>query len=164
MYSRIMVAIDGSEPSAAGLAEAIRVARMTGGDLTIVHVVEPLTGGHGFEPATAYVRDSYPRIRQVAERLLVDARARAQAAGVRAEVVLRESIAESLARLIVDCAIEHRIELIVIGTHGRHGVSRLVLGSDAERVLRLAPMPVLLVKVPGEQAAAASVPTAAATA
>jgi nucleotide-binding universal stress UspA family protein len=63
--------------------------------------------------------------------------------------------------LVVEQAQDWKADLIVIGTHGRRGMGRLLMGSDAEQILRMAPVPVLLVRAPEAAAAAADVRRAA---
>jgi len=105
MYQRILVPIDGSETSDRGLEEALRLARLDGGSVRLIHVVDPQKHVPGYITCAARLCD------------VVAAQAKSWKA-----------------------------DLIVIGSHGRRGVERALLGSDAERILRVAPVPVLLVK------------------
>ncbi|MCG3189203.1 MAG: hypothetical protein LKCHEGNO_01489 [Burkholderiaceae bacterium] len=66
-----------------------------------------------------------------------------------AETALNDTFTARVCDVVVQEALEWKADLIVIGTHGRRGASRLLLGSDAEQVLRLAPVPVLLVRDAG---------------
>ncbi len=68
--------------------------------------------------------------------------------GSQVETALIESAEAQIGECIVKKAIEYQSELIVCGTHGRRGMSRLLLGSDAEYVVRHSPVPVLLVRKP----------------
>ena len=129
MYQRILVPIDGSAPSQAGLEEAIRLARAGNARLLLVHVMDELAFANGFETGQAFCAEMLPMMRRRAEALLEKCRARAEAAGVPAEM-----------------AASWGADVIVIGTHGRHGIERFVMGSDAEQILRASRVPVLLVK------------------
>jgi nucleotide-binding universal stress UspA family protein len=80
------------------------------------------------------------------ERILATAKSQADAVGVQAETVLHDSFAGRVCDLVSDDAKAWPAELIVLGTHGRRGAERLVMGSDAEQIVRLAPVPVLLVR------------------
>lgn len=71
---------------------------------------------------------------------------RARAAGVAADNLLFEKYGESLGETVASEAMRWNADLIVVGTHGRRGVGRLLLGSGAEQVIRLAPTPVLVVR------------------
>ncbi|WP_213304027.1 universal stress protein [Paraburkholderia sacchari] len=145
MYSRILVALDGSRTAATALDAAIQLARDSGAELQPLYVIDmPMLAYDvpGFDPSI--VRDAY-----VEESRLIstDAQARMTAAGVKgaprtAEV---EPGVEDIAQCIERAAANWGADLIVMGTHGRRGVQRLMLGSVAERVLRSACRPVLLV-------------------
>lgn len=73
------------------------------------------------------------------------------------KTILLEHTTERVSEAIVRLAGESHCDLVLLGTHGRRGMDRLLLGSDAEQVVRIAPLPVLLVRRPGHvQAANAS--------
>ena len=86
-------------------------------------------------------------IREHSEVLLARACKTAAEAGVAAEPVLREVALGRVADVVVDEARKSSCDLIVMGTHGRRGFSRLALGSDADLVARTSPVPVLLVRI-----------------
>ncbi|HEX7439885.1 MAG TPA: universal stress protein, partial [Caldimonas sp.] len=100
----------------------------------------------GFETCAVYTGEVIPLMKKMGEQVLQQGRARAEAAGVRVDTVLIETVAARVAEIVVDQARAWGADVIVIGTHGRRGVGRLLLGSDAEQILRLAPVPVLLVR------------------
>ena len=156
MYQRILVPFDGSQTSNRGLDEAIRLATLMGARLRLLHMIEVLLVATGFETAAAYVDQTVPLLRQAGERLLREGQARAERAGVSADTVLVDNLRTGLSDAIADQVTAWGADLIVIGTHGRRGVGRLLLGSDAEQVVRCATVPVLLVKAP--PAAAVTVP------
>jgi nucleotide-binding universal stress UspA family protein len=145
MYERILVPVDGSEPSDRGLQEAIRLAKALGSEIRLVHIVDetPLAMNPETGMATA------PLVADFAEggkAILEEARQLAQAEGIEPGVVLHENFAGRVADLIVEEAKKWRAEIIVMGTHGRRGISHAVLGSDAEAVVQRAEVPVLLVR------------------
>ena len=157
MYQRILVPIDGSPTSNRGLDEAIQLARLTGASLRLIHVVDEMTFATGFETYAAYAGDVIPMMRQAGEEILALGKARVAAAGLdKVETQLLESFAVRVWELVVEQAQDWKADLIVIGTHGRRGMGRLLMGSDAEQILRMSPVPVLLVRAP-EAAAAADV-------
>lgn len=144
MYSRILVPVDGSETAALGLTEAIRLAKAAGARLRLVHVVNeliPMPYAAGYDLARLI-----DTLRVGGEALLAESRAAARAAGVEAETVLVEAIGGQAGAAIVRQASEWPAELIVMGTHGHRGLRRIVLGSDAEYVVRRTPVPVLLIR------------------
>jgi len=149
MYQRILVPIDGSPTSNAALDEAMRLARLTGGRLRLFHLVDAMKFANGFETGAVYVSDVLPLLREDGRRLIDEASARVAAAGVIVDAALPEVFAGPLAELVVAEEARWEADLIVIGTHGRRGIGRLVLGSDAEQILRLARVPVLLVRSTG---------------
>lgn len=146
MYPRILVPLDGSPTAQRGLREAIALARVHRSRLVLLHVLDdyPMLVESAFAAeAFEHLRIS---MRQQGERLLVDALAAATQAGVTAETRLREISVYRVAPAIVHECAEAGCDLIVMGTHGRRGFNRLLLGSDAETVLKTSRVPVLLVR------------------
>jgi nucleotide-binding universal stress UspA family protein len=146
MYQRILVPFDASPTSLKGLDEAIKLAKLTGGRIRLVHMAEVMKYATGFETFAGYVGDIVPLMKQVGHDILGLGLRLAESAGVQVETLLFESITTRLCDLVVDEAHEWKADVIVLGTHGRRGVGRFLLGSDAEQILRLAPVPVLLVR------------------
>jgi nucleotide-binding universal stress UspA family protein len=147
-YRKILVAVDGSTASAKGLREALRLAKAEGARLFILHVVDeyPAFATLDGMMAGAPGADLVPALREGGKRVLARAKTTAEKAGVPAKAVLREMLSGPAAYPIVREARKLGADLIVLGTHGRRGVRRLVLGSDAEQVVRTASVPVLLVR------------------
>ena len=143
MYERILVPVDGSPTSMLGLDEAIKLAKLTGAGIRLVHVVDQLTFAAGFE---VYTGDLIGMLREAGLKVLGEAQARAEARGVVVTSFLCDTFGARVCDLVIDQAKEWKADLIVIGSHGRRGISRLFLGSDAEMVIRMAPVPVLLVR------------------
>lgn len=148
MYSKILVPIDGSDTSALGLAEAIRLARLSGGSIRLLNVVDTLA--LAMSPGGAYLltQEVIDQLKQGGKDVLARARATVEAAGLPVETVLHDALTQRVCDVVIDQARSWGAEIIVIGTHGRRGVRRALLGSDAEQIVRLAPMPVLLVRGP----------------
>ena len=146
MYQRILVPIDGSPTSDQGLDEAIALARLTGGSIRLLNVLDELVFTTGFETGATYTNTVLPALRQGSERILAAARERVSAGSVAVDALTIECFARRPCDVIVEAAAQWPADLIVIGTHGRRGVNRMMLGSDAEQVARMAPVPVLLVR------------------
>ncbi len=147
VYPKILVAIDGSRAASQALDEAIKLAREQQSTLRILHVIdEGLTLPPEVPSANLPEVDEELYVRGKA--LLAAAESRARDAGVRAEGVFVEEIGPRRGARIVEQAKEWAADLIVCGTHGRRGIGRLVLGSDAEYVVRHASVPVLLLRNP----------------
>jgi len=145
MYRRILAPVDGSEVARRGLDEAVALARVQGAQLRLLHVLDASLAM--IDPAAFLAYDELMRAwRAAGERVLDDARRVAAAQGVVAETVLRDTTERRVAPVVVAEANQWGADLIVMGTHGRRGVSHLVLGSDAELVLRMSRVPVLMVR------------------
>jgi len=95
-----------------------------------------------------YIDEYVQALREGGKKLLAGAAARVRKHGIDVEPVLLESVGSRVADLIIKQAKKWRADVIVLGTHGRRGLSRVVMGSDAETVLRETPVPVLLVRSP----------------
>lgn len=145
MYDRILVPLDGSPPSERGLGEALRLAAEFNATLLLLHVVDDCPRLLELAPAVNYLQ-TMDRIRREGQELLDAARRVAEQAGVTVETLVREVSQERIADAIVDVARKNRCSLIVMGTHGRRGLDRVAIGSDAEGVLRCSPVPVLLLR------------------
>jgi nucleotide-binding universal stress UspA family protein len=148
MYKRILVPVDGSATSKRGLAEAIKLARSGGARLRLLHVVDEVALIAGL-PDAVYTQELFDTVRGSGKRVLARALAQAKTRGVRADSRLVENFSRRVADVIVREARKWRADLLVLGTHGRRGVTRMVMGSDAELVVRHAPAPVLLVRAGG---------------
>ena len=147
-YRKILVAVDGSKASAKGLREALRLAKAERARLFILHVVDDYPAFQAMDAmmAGAPGGDLVPFLREGGKRVLARAERLARKQGVKCTPILREQIGGPAAQPIVREARKVGADLIVLGTHGRRGMRRLVLGSDAEQVVRTASVPVLLVR------------------
>lgn len=143
MYRRILVPLDGSPTSERGLEEAIRLARWARAELRLVHVVDSAAAASGVGEMT----DVVPAIRLTGASILARSKSRAAEQGVDADTVLVEGLTGRAADVVVDQARSWGADLIVMGTYGRRGLARALQGSDADRVLRSAPVPVLLLRL-----------------
>lgn len=144
MYARILVPVDGSATSLKGLEEAIKLARVLGATIKLVHVVNEFMDS-SFGPAL-YHENVVLDLRAVGERTLADASNCVRSRGVPVEREMIETSAVRAGSIIVEAAEQWDADLIAMGTHGHRGLTRLALGSDAELVLRAASVPVLMVR------------------
>ena len=145
MYQRLLVPVDGSSTSLKGLEEALKLQKSGGGRVKVVHVVNELILDSNFAPSL-YYEQLILSLREAGARVLADATAYARAQHVEIESELIETIGARASNIILEAARQWQADLIVMGTHGRRGLRRLALGSDAEGVLRLSPVPVLVVR------------------
>lgn len=146
MYSKILVAVDGSDTSQHALQQAIELARSLSAILRIVHVVDMSWLPIG--PEIAIDTDVISAARRgVGEKIVAAARETAQKAGFEAEAALLETATpiQHVAEAIAGEASRWSADLVVLGTHGRRGFQRLLLGSVAQQMARLSSGPVLLI-------------------
>lgn len=146
MFKRILVAVDDSETSMRALTQAIELTRMHGGQLMVVHVVEEVFLNVGEEIVDPRALWSAMAVggQKTLERMLEQV----HAAGMSAESKLIElrGMDQTIAGSIMHEAEAWKADLIVVGTHGRRGWRRFLLGSSAEEIARIATMPVLLIR------------------
>lgn len=145
MYKNILIAVDGSTAAQRGLVEGLCLAKATGGRVMLVHVVNALLL-ESEVASTAYYQALAAAFRNEGSKILENAAEAARQAGVSFELKMIEKIGTPVSDEIVTAAKQWGAELIVLGTHGRRGLNRLVMGSDAELVLRQSPVPVLMVR------------------
>jgi len=146
MYKRILVPVDGSPTSSRGLQEAIQLAKLAGARIKLLHVVDEISFVTSFEASMGLSAEMLQLLKDGGKQVLQEAATQVRVAGLEAETELVESYAGRVSDLVIDKASEWGAELIVVGTHGRRGVGRMLLGSDAEQILRQSPVPVLLVR------------------
>ena len=152
MYKHILVAVDGSDISNLALREAIKLAKDQQAVLRLVHVVDEspayLAVDDSTMPDPNLVAEIQKALRVTGENVLSACAAMVRKAGVEAGTTMK--IVETLGPRICDAIEEEAMrwpaDLIVIGTHGRRGFRRLLLGSVAEGVVRVATKPVLLIR------------------
>jgi nucleotide-binding universal stress UspA family protein len=151
MFKCILVALDGSAASNAGLKAAIELASDQHAALVGLHVVDDGAITVNFEGGyvpPVYVDKLYESLRENGRKLLAKAETAAKAAGVAMTPVLADARGRTIAAAILAQVRKAKADLVVIGTHGRRGLSRMLMGSDAEAVVREAKVPVLLVRAP----------------
>lgn len=149
MYTRIIVAVDSSHAANRALDEAIKIAKDSAATLRIIHVLDDLSIYLVTNPyAGYYTGELIENLRQEGKKILEQAHARATAAQVQVETVLYDDLGLPVEERILTAAQDWPADLIVMGTHGRRGMKRAMLGSSAEAVLRASPIPVLLVRTP----------------
>ena len=146
LFHRIVVPADFSSCSEEAWALAQRVAESLGSAMVLVHVFAALHPYGdvplGHEDATGQAIESARKwVSEELEKMVARARAR----GLKARTVLRNGVPH---QEIVQLAADERADIVIMGTHGRSGLSRVLLGSVAERVIHFAPCPVLTVRKP----------------
>jgi nucleotide-binding universal stress UspA family protein len=146
MYERILVAIDGSRTADLALTEAVKLAQTHGSTLRIVHVIDARQSLVGVD--SAWYGQMHDDAARGGRDILAEAEAFARNGGLNVETRLLEI--ERTDHNVVDVLAEEAkawpADLVVIGTHGRRGLNRLLLGSVADQFVRVAGEPVLLVR------------------
>ncbi|MBX3616039.1 universal stress protein [Nitrosomonas sp.] len=144
MYQRILVPIDGSATSESALNEAIKFAQQQKAHIEVLYVVEDLlfSENDDFINYAEFVRS----LRTGGEKILLQAQKKLRQAGIEHETKLMVAQGERIVDVIINEAKSNSADLIIIGTHGRTGFSRILLGSVAEGVVRTTHIPTLLIR------------------
>ena len=148
MYRRILVAVDGSATSRKALTAALEMASYSGGRsvIRLIHVLDQMSYFTGLDPYSGQSGAVINAMRGAGEKILADALAIVESAGVAADTVLVDRLGAHLAETVAEQAEKWEASLIVVGTHGRRGVARMLMGSGAEQIIRIAPGPVLVIR------------------
>jgi len=142
----VLVATDFSEPSKSALDYGRDVARAYGATLHVIHVVDDILARYSTDISATLLVGTLESIEASASSDLDALITNDDRRALRAHTVVFTSVAA--AETIVEYAKTEAIDVIVIGTHGRSGLAHVFMGSVAERVVRLAPCPVLTVHHP----------------
>ncbi len=147
MYKHILVPVDGSDTSNLALDEAIKLAKELKSELRLVYVVD-VVAAYALTEAALPLADFEKMSRDWGEKLLAACADKARAAGVafNTKCLIIDTLGNRVYDRIEEEAKNWPADLIVIGTHGRRGFNRLVLGSVAEGVMRIATAPVLSIR------------------
>lgn len=149
MYKKILVPVDGSAASDRGMREAMALAKIHAASIRLLHVVDLVVLGD-WGGAGAYSQTVIDSMSQGGRKLLEAAVAKVRKEDLVCDSVLEQVVGGRVADQVLAQATQWPADLIVMGTHGRRGLSRLALGSDAELVVREATVPVLLVRSPAQ--------------
>ncbi len=145
MYKHVLVAVDGSDTSNLALQESIKLAKEQQAALRLVHVVDETPTYMTMDTAFA-LGDFQKAMREAGQKVLATCAATARNASVEVDTKFIVLQTQRICDAIIEEAKRWPADLIVIGTHGRHGFNHLLLGSVAEGVIRLATSPVLVIR------------------
>nr|WP_228763336.1 universal stress protein [Limnohabitans sp. 2KL-27] len=134
--------MDGSATSNKAVDFALRLAQDDQASVRLLHCIDETS----FLDAYEYSSDLIKQAREAGQKILQDALAAAQKLGVTADTLLLERAGQRLGNSVADAAGDWGADLLVVGSHGRRGIGRLLLGSGSEQILRTSPVPVLLVR------------------
>ena len=147
MFNNILVPSDGSSLSQRAVKEAIALAKVTGAKLTVLHIYPKFSGSpYGtFGPAEDVLEEAHDRqARESSDKLFESIKKQADAAGVSFASVLVES--NDVWKQIIAVAKKRKCDLICMASHGRRGVSGVLLGSETHKVLTHSDIPVLVLR------------------
>ncbi len=142
LFKKILVPVDGSNTSNKALDYALKIAQTDKAEVRLIYCIDELSllSSHEYSGEMAQLaRDS-------GHKILQDGMALANTAKVKADTRLIDRVGQRLGESVADAAGDWGADLIVLGTHGRRGIGRVLLGSGAEQVMRMAPVPVLMVR------------------
>jgi nucleotide-binding universal stress UspA family protein len=151
MYTNILLSTDGSEVAKKGLEHGIALAKALSAKVTVITVTEPLPidfgGGHagGWIPSPEEVDRFDAACKERAGQVLNEAQATAEQIGISTELTHIHVPNAHAASAIIETAKSRGCDLIVMGSHGRRGLSKLFLGSQTSEVLADGSVPVLVV-------------------
>ena len=141
-FHKILVPVDGSSTSSQALDYALQLARDNHSQVRAMHAIDELGYLSGYE----YSGELMATARKNATEGLQKAVVAAQAQGVPLDTHLIDQPGQRLGQSVADEAARWGADLVVVGTHGRRGVGRVLLGSGAEQIVRMAPVAVLTVR------------------
>lgn len=140
--THVLVPIDGSPQADAALEYALEEFEDT--EITVLNVIDPIEAGYTSQATVpGYSEEWFEQSKAAADELFEDAQAAADEYGV--DLATATEVGRP-SRTIVSYAEDNDVDQIVMGSHGRSGVSRILLGSVAENVVRRSPMPVTIVR------------------
>ena len=145
MFKRILVPLDDSEGSGRALELAVRSSRASGGRIRLVHYIDVLA----FPNSSGYGDPVVQSAQRYAQAFLDRKKSGLEADGIPVETRLCLAMGKRLGECIAEDASAWGADLIVLGSHGRRGIGRVLLGSGAEQIIREAPVPVLVVPATG---------------
>ena len=144
-YKQILVPVDGSQISISAVKKAAQIAKAFGGQLTLISLVaeDPFTDAD-FYYSSAIMKEYFVQAHENATKALAEALEFSKAEGVDAQTLVIKG--QVSAEGIAETATELKADLIVMGSHGRKGFQKMLMGSFAQDVLRNTELPVLIVK------------------
>ena len=147
MFKRILVATDGSELSAKAVDQAIALARAVGADLFALKVVHLQTESH-WDGELIHERAAHARLEaqqtELAQAVVNAVKEAAQGAGINVTPLTVK--ASAVADAVIETAQKNGCDLIVMASHGRRGLSRVLIGSETQHVLTHSQIPVLVLR------------------
>lgn len=145
-YKKIVVPLDGSGWAQRAVMHACDIARSNESEVILLHVFRPPAREYTPELALAQQGEQIQELRQQMKQYLIGMRSELREEGVRVRTQYIESSGEEVAQMICDFVNDEGADLVVMSTHGRTGLGRLLFGSVARDVMECVRVPVMLVK------------------
>jgi len=143
MFKHLLIPTDGSDLSRKAMLYGVQLAKESGAKVTGIHVTEPYQAVSMDAVLVSMAQDEYEEgAKRLSERALEQLRIAADAAGVDCDTI--SEVLDQPYRAIIDAALEKGCDLIVMASHGRRGLSALLLGSETSKVLAHSTIPVLV--------------------
>lgn len=142
IFKKILVPIDGSETAQKAMAMALQMAVADKAQVRLIHTIDELSYVNSHEYSGELVKYA----REHGHKILQEGLSAMHALGVKGDIKLIDFAGQRLGDTVADEARLWAADLVVLGTHGRRGIGRLLLGSGAEQVIRLSPVPVLIIR------------------
>lgn len=143
MYKRILVATDGSSKSAMATKTAIELAKAIGAEVIALNIINEVTVASAVSQLGSDRKDVEARLQAAGQKAVDGVKSMGDAASVPVTTMVRQG---APAQMVVDVAAAEKVDLIVMGSHGKSGMSKLLIGSVVQKVLYWATVPVLVVR------------------
>lgn len=142
VFKKILIPIDGSITANKALNYALHLAHEAQASVRLLHVVDELSLLSRYEYPGEWVQQA----RQAGHQILQDGLDAAKKLGVTADSLMVDQVGQRLGHSVADAAGDWGADLVVVGSHGRRGIGRVLMGSGSEQILHNSPVPVLLVR------------------
>ncbi len=143
MYKRILIATDGSDKSRKAAEEGVELAKALGASVIALNVVNEVVVASAVRQLGADRKEVEDKLKVAGQKAVDEIKKMGEAAGVKVDPVLRIGVP---ANTVIDVAGAEKADLIVMGSHGESGASKLLIGSVVQKVLYWATIPVLVVR------------------
>jgi len=143
MYKRILIATDGSDKSRKASEEGVELAKAIGASVIVINVVNEVVVASAVRQLGSDRKEVEEKLTVAGKKAVDEIKKMAEAAGVKADTILRIGVP---ANTVIDVSGAEKADLIVMGSHGESGASKLLIGSVVQKVLYWATIPVLVVR------------------
>ena len=143
MYKRILIATDGSDKSRMAAEEGVELAKAIGANVIVLNVVNEVVVASAVRQLGSDRKEVEEKLKIAGQKAVDEIKKKAEAAGVKAEPILRIGVP---ANTVIDVSNAEKADLIVMGSHGESGASKLLIGSVVQKVLYWSTIPVLVVR------------------